>query len=97
MPRVACATGRRQQDRPRELTRSQRPALITPALVDIIDKALEKYDGLPRRVSLRVLESRRRQAEVAEIEGLYMPVAAATPERPLFTQQQAVIFERAQA
>ncbi len=37
-----------------------------------------KYDGLPNRVSLPVLENPRRQAAIAEIEALYKPVTAAT-------------------
>jgi protein gp37 len=57
----------------------------------------KKYDGLPRRVSLPVLESPRRQAAIAEIEALYNPDAAATPEPSLFPQQEAVVFEQAQA
>jgi protein gp37 len=48
----------------------------------------KKYDGLPSRVSLPVLENPRRQAAVAEIEAIYRP-AKAKPEPSLFPEQMA--------
>src|SRR5262245_54051141 len=44
----------------------------------------KKYDGLPSRVSLPVLEKPRRQAASAEIEALCNPVTATTPPPSLF-------------
>jgi protein gp37 len=45
-----------------------------------------KYDGLPTRVELPVLEPGRRLAAIAEVEGLY-PSRAPTAERSLFMGQ----------
>jgi protein gp37 len=48
------------------------------------------YDGVPHRVELPVLENARRLAAISEIEALYKPGAAATPEPSLFPQQGAM-------
>jgi protein gp37 len=47
----------------------------------------KKHDGLPRRVSLPILENPRRQAAIAEIEALYQP-ASLTQERSLLPEQE---------
>jgi hypothetical protein len=47
-----------------------------------------KYDGLPARVELPVLEHSRRQAAIAEIEGLTQPTRM-TVELPLVPEQAA--------
>jgi protein gp37 len=52
----------------------------------------KKYDGLPSRVSLPVLESPRRQAAIAEIEALSKPNTAKPLEPSLFPEQEAISF-----
>jgi protein gp37 len=46
----------------------------------------KKYDGVPGRVELPVLDNRRRMAAIADIEGLYLPQAP-IPEPSLFAGQ----------
>jgi hypothetical protein len=48
----------------------------------------KKYDGLPGRVELPVLENTRRMAAITEIERLYLP-SNPTSDATLFSEQEA--------